>query len=313
MLLLIGISMARDLILIGEKINYSIPRMGRLLDARDYEAVQRVALAQEERGADYIDINVGPLPPEVMGEVARAVREAVSVQLCIDSTDAALLEAGLGACGASEKGEAPGPILNSAIEYNAEAVLSLRPRYDCQVVLLVSERFRDGVLERNELPSDAVDTARRLFKRAREAGFGPGEIYIDPGTPPIASDMDRLVNTALETIGEISSDPELSKAHVLAGISNFTAGLPRDVRLPLQNAFLTLAMKNGLDTLIGDPARAYRILEAGNPHLAWLERILAAKGTDRLQELTSSPLYRSAPRSDNEREPPGEQGAGGEE
>ena len=295
----------RDVILIGEKINYSIPRMGRLLDARDYDAVRKVACAQEERGADYIDVNVGPLSPEVMGDVVGAVRGAVSVPLCIDSTDPALLEAGLAACAAEGTGDTPGPILNSAIEHNAARVLSLKSKFDCQVVLLVSERFQDNLLERNLLPAQAADTAKRLFERAREAGFGPGEIYIDPGTPPVATDMDGLVNTVLKTIDVVSSDPDMGDVHMLVGISNFTAGLPRHVRLPLQNAFLTLAMRNGLDTLIGDPAREYGILETGDPYLAWLERILSASGTRRLEELASSPLYRDASASDNRKKPPG--------
>jgi 5-methyltetrahydrofolate--homocysteine methyltransferase len=297
--------MMRHVILIGEKINYSIPRMGRLLDARDYDAVRKVARTQEERGADYIDVNVGPLSPEAMGDVVGAVRGAVSVPLCIDSTDPALLEAGLAACAAEGTGRAPGPILNSAIERNAARVLSLKSKFDCQVVLLVSERFQRGMLERNVLPAEAADTAKRLFEIAREAGFGPGEIYIDPGMPPVATDMEGLVNTALETIDMVSSDPDMGDAHVLVGISNFTAGLPGDVRLPLQNAFLTLAMRKGLDTMIGDPAREYGILETGDPYLAWLERILSASGAGRLEELASSPLYRDAPASHNRKKPPG--------
>jgi len=297
--------MTRHLMLIGEKINYSISRMGRLLDARDYDAVRKVAVAQEERGADYIDVNVGPLSPEVMGDVVGAVRGAVSVPLCIDSTDPALLEAGLAACAAGAAGRSPGPILNSAIEHNAAPVLSLRSKFNCQVVLLVSERFQEGVLERNVLPAQAADTAKRLYERAREAGFGPGEIYIDPGTPPVATDMEGLVNTVLETMGMISSDPDMRDAHVLVGISNFTTGLPRGVRLPLQNAFLTLAMRNGLDTLIGDPAREYGMLETGDPYLAWLESILSASGTARLEELASSTLYRDASALDNRKRPPG--------
>jgi cobalamin-dependent methionine synthase I len=302
--------MTGHITLIGEKINYSIPRIGRMLDVRDYDAVCGVARRQAEDGADYIDLNVGPLPPEVMGEAVRAVRETVHVPLCIDSTDPALLEAGLEACGPGTTGGAPQPILNSAIENNAARVLALRERFACQVVLLVSERHEDGVLERNVLPGQAVETARRLFRKARECGFGADEIYIDPGTPPLASDMAGLVNTALEAIGRVRSDPELEGVHILAGVSNFTAGLPRSVRLPLQNAFLTLALRGGLDTLIGDPARDYRVLDAGDPHLVWLERILGCTGTRRLEVLTSSPLYRSASSTDNMERPAEDRGRG---
>ncbi len=289
----------KNLTLIGETINYSIPRTGRLLDAGDYDAVAEIARSQAERGADYIDVNVGPLSPDVMGEVVRAVREAVSVPVCIDSTDPDMLAAGLEACAAGGADDAPGPIVNSALEHNADRVFGLKARFDCQVVLLVSERLQDGALRRNSAAAQAADTARRLFERARGAGFAPGEIYIDPGTPPIGSDLDGIVNTALETVGRISSDTEMGKAHILVGISNFTAGLPKDVRLPLQNAFLTMAMAGGLDTLIGDPRKEYRLLEPGDPHLAWLERILSASGAKRLEELATCSFYRSASAADD--------------
>ena len=39
----------RHLTLIGEKINYSIPRIGRLLDARDYGALREIARSQAQQ------------------------------------------------------------------------------------------------------------------------------------------------------------------------------------------------------------------------------------------------------------------------
>jgi len=299
-----------ELTIIGERINYSIGRIGRMLDAHDLKGIRKVARIQEECGADYIDVNVGPLSPEVMSDVVGAVRDEVSIPLCIDSTDPALLGAGAARCEAGGKVGQPGPILNSVIESNAGRVLALRSRLKCQVVLLVSERLYDGFLERNVNAGQAMETARRLFSLAREAGFDPGEIYIDPGTPPVSSDIEGLVNAALETISAVRSDPQMGKSHVLIGLSNFTAGLPKQVRMPLQNAFLTLAVGRGLDTLIGDPAREYRLLDPGDEHLAWLERILASEGTRRLEMLTSYPLYGRPSGADNGKGPSGVGGHG---
>jgi cobalamin-dependent methionine synthase I len=95
----------------------------------------------------------------------------------------------------------------------------------------------------------------------------------------------------------------MGQSHIVIGLSNFTAGLPRHVRLPLQSAFLTLAVNRGLDTFIGDPAKAYRLLKPGDEHLAWLERILASSGTRRLEVLTSYPLYRKLSGADDESRP----------
>ena len=247
----------------------------------------------------------------VLGEIAGIERELAAIESKMNQDiDAAKtrakgmagplqdrrarLEAGLQACGASATvGARRSPILNSAIESNAGRVLSLRRECACGVVLLVSERLEGGVLERNVRPGEAVETARRLFDMARDAGFDAEDVYIDPGTPPISSDLEGLVNTALDTIERVRSDSDLGRAHILVGVSNFTAGLPRRVRLPLQNAFLTLAVGRGVDSLIGDAGREYRLLEPGDEHLAWLEHILSSTGTRRLGEITSSPLYRS--------------------
>jgi 5-methyltetrahydrofolate--homocysteine methyltransferase len=284
----------KGLKLIGEKINYSIRQTGRLLDAGDYGAIRKIARAQEEKGADYIDVNVGPLPPAVMADVVRAVSEAVTVPLCIDSTDPATLEAGISAYDAGSRGGGRPPILNSATEYQAEAVLGLRRRFACQVVLLVSERLDAGTLKRNRLPEEALRTARRLVRGAVQAGFHMDDIYIDPGIPPLSHDIEGLVNKVLDAMALVRHDPVTREAHVLIGISNFTAGLPGGVRLPLQNALLTLALRNGLDTVIGDPGKAYAALERGDEYMVWLEHILASEGVRRLEAITSSPFYRAA-------------------
>jgi 5-methyltetrahydrofolate--homocysteine methyltransferase len=284
------------LILVGEKINYSISRVGRLLDASNYRPLQKIAKGQEDHGADYIDINVGTLTPQVMEETVRAVQEAVSVPLCLDSADPAILTRGIESYDDSRSNGLP--ILNSAIEANAQEVLALRHRRPCQVVLLVSERVSGSSLEPNLTPEDSVETARRLFSRARAHGFEPDEIYFDPGTPALAGDLTGRVNTALSAIEMVHSDSDFAHCHILVGLSNLTAGLPRKVRLPLQNAFLTTAMQNGLDCMIGDPSKDYRRLDDDDPYLGWLNRILSHNATDRLTELTSSHLYKEAAASE---------------
>jgi cobalamin-dependent methionine synthase I len=289
--------MTDKLIFIGEKINHSIPRAGRLLDAGDYPAIQQIARRQVDQGADYIDVNVGPLSPEVMKAAVTAVSEVVEVPLCIDSTDPGMLEAGLSACAALEAG--PGTILNSALESNAESVLGLRRLGRCQVVLLVSERLEKGVLRRNTSAEEAHGTAKRLFSKARENGFLPEEIYVDPGTPPIASDLEGLSNQVLRTIESVHRDPDMQGTHLLVGISNFTAGLPRGLRLPLQSAFLTRAVALGLDTVIGDPGKKYRNMDSADPFLGLLDRIMSAQGAERIALLVSSPLYGEAVSADS--------------
>ena len=83
------------LFVIGEAINDSVPSTHRLLEAGDWAGIQEVARDQAERGADAIDVNVGPRPPAAMETAVRKVQEVVSIPLAIDSPDPALIEAGL--------------------------------------------------------------------------------------------------------------------------------------------------------------------------------------------------------------------------
>ena len=88
-----------QLTIIGEKINYSIPRMKKILDTAvetgDFSSVQDVAKKQQEQGAAYLDVNVGTLPVEILVEVIGKVQEAVTIPLCIDEPNHEKMKAGL--------------------------------------------------------------------------------------------------------------------------------------------------------------------------------------------------------------------------
>ena len=93
--------------------------------------------------------------------------------------------------------------------------------------------------------------------------------------------VEGRLTVVLEVLEGLQS-PAFEGTHRLVGISNLTHHLPSPVKLPLQNAFLTLAAARGLDTIIGNPARAYHTLNDGDPTLEVLREILEAEGADRL-------------------------------
>ncbi len=59
------------LTIIGETINDSVPSTKKLFDAGDIDGILELARSQDEKGAAYIDVNVGPRPPEFMAEMVR--------------------------------------------------------------------------------------------------------------------------------------------------------------------------------------------------------------------------------------------------
>jgi 5-methyltetrahydrofolate--homocysteine methyltransferase len=264
----------KSLQIIGETLTYGIPRIKKLLNLAyqtgNFGSIQEIAQKQERQGASYLDIIIGELPAQMMASTTRAVQEAVNIPLCFDSDDVSKLEKGLLAYDDS-KGI---PILNSANESRINEVLSLRQHKDCQVVLQVAQRGGRDSLALNTCGEDAYRTARRLYYRALNHGFQANQVYIDPGTPPIGADEKGLVNMTLDTIEKVNSDPEMKGVHTLIGITNLTIDLPPSLKLGLQNAFLTLAVEKGLDTIIGNPERKYEILEKENPFLQALQKVL---------------------------------------
>ena len=278
--------------IIGERINYGIPRVRTLFQAGDLDGLQKLAQVQVEHGAEALDVNIGPLPVEAMRRTVEALQKVVRIPLCLDSTSPEILKAGMESFDSARSDGLA--ILNSATESRKKEIFEIRRDHECRVIILVSERREGSSTFLNETAAQALETARRLFSLALAAGFAPGEILVDPSTPALACDLKGLANTALETIRGVREDRAMKDVRIVAGLSNLTAGLPAAARLPLQNAFLTLAARNGLDTIIGDPAREYRLLSDAHPDLVLLEEILAKQGTDRLKTLTSSAIYRKA-------------------
>lgn len=249
----------KNLIVIGGSINYFSKFVRGLLEKRDFKEIKRIALKQAEEGADYINVNVGLLPVEVMEEVVKAVQEVVDKPLCIDSGDPLKLKAGLEAYDLDIGGGMP-PLLNSATEVRASSVFSLKRRKDCCVVLLISERFQGGSLKPNISTEELYETAKRLFIKAVRYGFEPEELFADLGLYPLAVDEEGMVNVVLETMEKIKKSPQMNRMHLMVGLTNLTKGLPskedigRDIKIPLQKAFLKIGMEKGLDTVIWNPA-----------------------------------------------------------
>jgi cobalamin-dependent methionine synthase I len=89
------------MIIIGEKINGSIPSMGKAIAAKDEEYIRNMAKKQAEAGCDFIDV-CASVPPEVEYDTLKwmldLVQDAVDTPLSVDSpnpdarTDASLCQ-----------------------------------------------------------------------------------------------------------------------------------------------------------------------------------------------------------------------------
>ena len=84
------------MLIIGEKLNSTIPAVRRAIEEKDAKYIQDLAVKQCEAGADFIDVNTA-MCDEVpdMEWMVRIIQEVVDVPLCIDSTNPAAIEEGV--------------------------------------------------------------------------------------------------------------------------------------------------------------------------------------------------------------------------
>ena len=81
------------MIIIGEKLNSSIPSVHEAIEKRNADFVQDLARRQEEAGAHYLDINAGMFVEqecEHLRWLMNTVQEATSLPLVIDTPDPAV-------------------------------------------------------------------------------------------------------------------------------------------------------------------------------------------------------------------------------
>src|SRR3989339_450052 len=125
------------LTIIGESINDSVPATHTLFEENDINGIIELAKSQAEKGAAYIDVNVGLRSPGFMAEVVKKIQQHISLPLSIDTPDPEIAAAGLEAYNAERAGNQK-PILNSISEARLE-MFDLYSKQPFIPVLLVTE------------------------------------------------------------------------------------------------------------------------------------------------------------------------------
>lgn len=272
--------------IVGESINDSIPSTRSLFDARNFDGIKALARSQDEKGAAYIDVNVGYRSPTFMAEVVRQVQSVTAKPLAIDTPDLELAAAGLDAY---DPQTAVGklPILNSISPLRLE-MLNLYKVRRFMPILMVSERVEDDRAMPNKTGEETYAAARHMLRALRESGYGiPNEqVIIDTGMAPLGSDTEGQLKRVLKGMKLIHADPDFAGVHMSVGLSNFTIMLPSrckdgsPVKSALESAFLTMASRVGLDMIIGSLNREYELLGADHPAMVCLEDVLRLGGFD---------------------------------
>lgn len=229
-------------------------------EARELGADYLEALAeeQERQGAHYLDLNVDEYSAdpaervEAMRWLVARVQRAVRRPLSIDSSQTAVLRAGLAACDRA-RGR---PMLNSASLERADAI-GLAAEFDAAVVASAAgEKALPRTVE------ERLANLRDLVGRLRKLGRPDDSLFLDPLVFPVATDG-RNSQSFIESVAAIRR--EFGPAvHITAGFSNVSFGLPN--RKLINEVFAWLSREAGADGGIVDPGQINgAILDALDP------------------------------------------------
>jgi len=277
--------------IIGERINPGFKSTKALFDNEDIPGIQALAVKQAEAGAAYLNVNIGAralTDPEFMARVIRAIQEVVAIPLSFDFPSRKVQEICLTSYDPA-RADGQLPIVNSITEHRWD-LMDLYGPFRFKVIFMASERVEDGVARGNKTADEIYATARRAALRLkRDYGMPLDDIFIDMSVSAIIADTESLNRSTLDAIRMIGSDTELKGIHMMGGLSNIGQQLPAkaadgsDLKHGLENAFLTLAVPCGFDTVLGTPWRGYEPLPDENYVFSAYRNFLEQTGSNALR------------------------------
>ena len=241
---------------IGERTNANGSRAFRdALLAEDWEKCVEIARDQIRDGAHMLDLSVdyvGRDGAKDMSELASRFATSSTLPIVLDSTEPAVLKAGLehlgGRC-----------VINSVNYEDGDGPTS---RF-AKIMPLVREHGASVVALTIDEEGQARDAewklrvARRLITDLRDNwGMNVGDILIDCLTFPIATGQEETRKDGIETINAIRQlKVEFPDVQTTLGVSNVSFGLNPAARVVLNSVFLHECVQAGLDSAIVHPSK----------------------------------------------------------
>ena len=232
------------MILFGESLNVISKKIGKAFKERDPKPIQEEALFQKEKGMDYIDINLGPAKKdghELMPWVVEVVQEVVDdIPLLLDTSNVDAIEAALKVCKLT-------PVVNS---------IMCRPERYEKMLPMTAEAGAEFVallwgLE--GLPRDENERAAlcvELLYAANEAGIPNEKIWVDGIVTPVNIQQPQAISL-MEFQGMLQDIAPGARS--TCGLSNISNGPPEHLRPILNQTFMVMLQKYGMESVIADP------------------------------------------------------------
>ncbi len=259
-------------LIVGERANANgSRRFKRLLQNEEWEQMSNVIRDQAAEGAHVADVCVdfvGRDGVPDMAELVALARGTSTLPLMLDSTEPAVLEAGLKQLG----GKA---IVNSINLEDGGArldqTLSAAIRYGAGVVaLVIDEEGQARTCDRK------LEIARRLYRVATDDyGLAPEDLFFDALTLPVSTGQADLRRDGVETLDAVEAiSREFPRAQTILGVSNISFGLNAAARQVLNSVFLHEAVDRGLKAAIVHAAQILPINRIPQDQLEGAQRLI---------------------------------------
>ncbi len=230
------------MIIIGEKINGSIPSVAEAIEKRDADFIKARATAQAEAGASFIDCCASvPEAQEVetLHWMIDCIQEVTDLPISVDSPSADVLTQAYKFC------KKPG-MFNSVSGEGDKIdkifpIMRDNPGWEC--IALCSD---DTGIPKNA--ADRLKVFDNIMTKAKEYGISPNRLHIDP-LVEMRCTSENGIETNIEVISTVRE--RYPSIHITAAVSNISFNLP--VRKMINLGFTVLAMNAGLDSAILDP------------------------------------------------------------
>ncbi len=230
---------------VAENINIMSKYTGSAMREKDPKPIQEWAVKLTEKGADLLDLNLGPARKggaEMMQWLVKTVQEVTNLPLFLDTTNSEASEAGLQVYVTKD-----GPAVINSIMATPERMalqLPLVPKYGCEMVGLMWGP--DGI------PRDENERALLLdsmMTQAGEIGIALEQIWFDPIVVPVSSQQQELqgCTTFMKWLPDLAPGSQST-----CGLSNVSNGSPDELRDVLNQVYLIMLKRCGLTSAILD-------------------------------------------------------------
>ena len=228
-------------ILIGERINPTgKKRFKQALVEKDMDYILKEGVAQQDLGADILDVNVGL--PEIdeslmLRNTVFELQSICNLPLQIDTADTGALETAL----RIYNGKAMINSVNGKLE-SMESIFPLAKKYGGMIVALT--------LDEGGIPANAegrLEIAQKILQTAAQYGIHKKDLIFDPLCMAVSADD----QAALETLKAIELINTELGCHTSLGVSNVSFGLPERDRI--NSIFFASALERGMSAAIMNP------------------------------------------------------------